>query len=327
MNTMTGASYLTGERMTVSFRTLPLAGLLITLLGAFSAAADPELVQFETEDGVLINARYFAPQTDLRTAVVYVHQPGRSSADWEYIAAKLADLGVAGLAPDLRGHGESCATAGGEEIDRELFDADDFNDMVLDVSAAVTYLRDDRAMGTSGIQVVGADVGGSAALLYSIEDPDIDALALLSPGLMYDGVDAVGQVSAYGQRPLLMVVSVEDGYSVKSADVLGREAKGFFHLETYYGVGHGTKMLNREPQLEPLITSWVLGTFETPDGASLAERKLLQQQDRRADDASLEELAAEERARAEQDRDQVEADEEGQEAADADDEERPRRWD
>jgi dienelactone hydrolase len=313
--------------MTVSFRTLPLAGLLMSLALAVTAGAEPEIVQFETEDGVVINARFFAPEANLRTAVIYVHQPGRSSADWEYIGAKLAEIGVAGLAPDLRGHGESCATAGGEEINRELFGADDFNDMVLDVSAAVDYLRDERALGTSGIQVVGADVGGSAALLYSVEDPDIEALALLSPGLMYDGVDAVGQVSAYGQRPLLMVVSVEDGYSVKSADVLGREATGFFHLETYYGVGHGTKMLNREPKLEPLITSWVLGTFETPGGASLAERKLLEQQDRRAGDDMLDELAAEERARAEQDRDQVDANEDSEQSAETDEEDRPRRWD
>jgi len=309
---------------------LRFCALLACLLGAIlqiaPAAADLELVQYETEDGVVLQARFFRPQEELRTAVVYLHQPGRSSADWEYLGGKLAEMGVAGIAPDLRGHGASITTAGGEPIDREIFVEDDFRNMALDVAASVAYLRDERALGDRGVQLVGADVGGSAALMCSVEDTAIESLAILSPGLMYDGVDIVGQVAAYGQRPLLMVVSIEDAYAAKSADVLRREAKGFFHLETYYGVGHGTKMLNREPGLEPLLTSWLLGTFMTPEGISLAERTLLLSQDRSEGTASLDELAAEERARAERDLETAEGEETSQKAVE-DAEDKPRRWD
>lgn len=301
-------------------------GLLLVALQAGPAAADADLVQYETEDGIVLQARFFRPQGELRTAAILLHQPGRSSADWEYLGARLAEMGIASLAPDLRGHGASIATAGGEPIDREIFVTDDFRNMALDVAASVAYLRDERALGERGVQLVGADVGGSAALMWSVEDPAIDSLALLSPGLMYDGVDIVGQVAAYGQRPLLMVVSVEDAYSAKSADVLRREAKGFFHLETYYGVGHGTKMLNREPGLEPLLISWLLGTFQTPEGLSLAERDRLISQDRGTEAAGLDELAAEERARAERDQENAEGGETNQQAAE-EEEEKPRRWD
>ena len=217
-------------------------------------------------------------------------------------------------------------TSGGDPIDRELFGPDDYIAMTLDVAAAVAYLRDDRAMADHGLHLVGADVGASAALLYSVEDPEIHSLAMLSPGLMYDHVDTVGQVAAYGQRPLLMVVSVEDGYAVKSADVLGREAKGIYHLEMYYGVGHGTKMLNREPGLEPLLTGWLMGTFETADGVSLAEQRALVMQDKGSGEGDLERIAAEERARAERDQAAEEAGEQSQRAAE-EAEQPKKRWD
>ena len=312
--------------MAESFRLMSLLGLLVSFAVASAAFADTEIVQFETEDGVVVNARYYAPEGETRGGVVYLHQPGRSGADWEYVAGKLAELGLAGLAPDLRGHGESLSTSGGDPIDRELFGPDDFNAMTLDVAAAVSYLRDERVMAADGLHIVGADVGASAALLYSVEDPAVQSLAMLSPGLMYDHVDTVGQVAAYGPRPLLMVVSVEDGYAVKSADVLGREAKGIYHLQLYYGVGHGTKMLNREPGLEPLLTGWLMGTFETADGVSLAERRALVMQDKTGNEDDLEQLAAEERARADRDQAAEEVGEQSQRAAE-DAEQPQKRWD
>ena len=311
--------------MADSSRWMPVAGLIVSIVVAAPAVAGSEIVHFETEDGVLVNARYFAPHGEPRGAVVYLHQPGRTGSDWEYVGGKLAELGLAGLAPDLRGHGDSVTTVGGDPIDRELFGPDDFNAMTLDVAAAVSYMRDERAMADGGMHLVGADVGASAALMYSVEDPAVASLAMLSPGLMYDHVDTVGSVAAYGQRPLLMVVSVEDGYAVKSADVLGREAKGIYHLEMYYGVGHGTKMLNREPGLEPLLTAWLMGTFETADGVSLAERRALVMQDKGTTE-SLDELAAEERARAERDQEATEDGEQSQQAAE-DAAQPQRRWD
>ncbi len=260
--------------MGIPVRALPALGLLLSTLLATTALARPEHVQYETDDGVVVHATYYPATGAARGAAVYLHQPGRTRGDWDYIASKLAEKGVTGLAPDLRGHGDSIQNASGGEVDRELFVDADYLALVRDVGAAVTYLRDERAA-ADGIQLVGADVGGSAALLYAVEDPAVSTLTLLSPGLMYDGVDTVGQVTAYGKRPLLLVVSVEDSYSAKSTEVLANEALGVSHLQLYYGVGHGTKMLNREPDLEQLLAAWLMGTFKTEGGATLAETQLM----------------------------------------------------
>lgn len=305
----------------------PAIGLWFTVWAALPAWAAPETVQFETEDGVVIHATYHPAEGELKGAAVYLHQPGRSRNDWDYLAAKLAERGVAGLAPDLRGHGESILNASGGDVDRDLFTEADFLKMVHDVAASVLYLRDERAVGEEGIQLVGADVGGSAALLYAVEDPEIVTLALLSPGLMYDGVDTVGQVEAYGKRPLLLVVSVEDSYASRSADVLAREARGISHLQIYYGVGHGTKMLNRAPDLEQLLASWLIGTYQTQDGGTLAETMLkIGSLDKSGGvDDNLDEEA---RARAEADlKKQEQSDGKAREVEAEDKEDPPQRWD
>ena len=124
--------------MGITLPTQPLVGLSLALLTVLPALAAPEQVQFETEDGVVIHARYHAPSGESKGATVYLHQPGRSGADWDYFAAKLAEKGIAGLAPDLRGHGGSVHTASGGDVDRELFVEADFQKMALDVAASVS---------------------------------------------------------------------------------------------------------------------------------------------------------------------------------------------
>ena len=315
--------------MSLPIRTLHISALALCLFAATTALAEAEMVKMETEDGIILNARYYAPIGDLQGAVVYLHQPGRTSNDWDYLATKLAEKGIAGVAPDLRGHGESVQTKDGAEVDREMFESEDFYAMEWDVAAAVVFLRKSKKVGNKGVQLVGADVGGSAALLYAIHDEEIGTLALLSPGLMYDSVDTVGKVSAFGARPLLMVVSVEDGYSVKSTDVLAREARGPFHQQTYYGVGHGTKMLNREPELEQLLSAWLMGTFKTSAGLTLTETLKLNAQDKSTgmDDQSGA-MAEEQRARAQRERENEESDEKSNKDSQVDGaDDTPTRWD
>jgi len=293
---------------------------------ALCATAAPKDVHYETEDGVKVRARYHAAEGKTRSAVVLLHQPGRSSEDWDYIAGKLFEKGVASIAPDLRGHGESVATTEGEELDRELFEPEDYAAMTYDVAAAVDYVRAKAGNGAE-VQLVGADVGGSAALLYAVDDPEVSTLTLLSPGLMYDGVDTVDKVDAYGRRPLLIVVSMEDSYSAKSADVLKKEARGVVHMQPYYGRGHGTKMINREPDLEPLLISWLLGTFKTDEGITLAEKMELQAQDKGHGLTALDEMAEEQRKRAEQAlKAEQDSEKEGGEAVEGSDDQ-PKRWD
>ncbi|MBJ93283.1 MAG: hypothetical protein CMP23_02275 [Rickettsiales bacterium] len=295
-------------------------GLQSTLMGLgalFSvalASTEPvdsgpgEVVSFETSDGVKLDARLFQPSSanGTRGGIVFVHEPFRSKRDWSYMAERLSRKGFFTLTFDLRGHGVSLVR-GDEELDREIFMEADWADTKLDLQAAFAFLMDRSQLPAEQLHVAGSDLGGSLALQHAVKNSPVASVAMLSPGLGYDGLNVLG-LGKQLQRPLLLVFSTEDGYSRKSAQVIASEAAGPVHVEMYYGVGHGAKMLSREPLLESLLLSWFLGTVFDSEGRRLedagkpeigeksidssldteAEKKRLEQQRREAEKADEE---------------------------------------
>ena len=229
-------------------------------------------VTYTTSDGVEIHGLLFAPEegADVLGGIVFVHEPMRTARDWTYMAGKMAGHGFWGLTFDLRGHGASLMQ-GDEELDRELFGVEEFAEMEADVAGAIAHLRTLPGVAEDRVFLAGSDLGGSLSILAGIADPGVASVAMLSPGLGYDGVNMVGKVAAFGKRNVLLVYSAEDSYSAKSTQVFEREARGGVHVEMYYGVGHGMKMLSREPKLESLMLGWFLGTVLTSEGRTLAE--------------------------------------------------------
>jgi len=281
-----------------------------------------EAVTFETSDGVLLHGRVFSPakRVKVQGAIVFLHEPFRSSRDWLYMADRLARKGFHGLTFDLRGHGQSLMR-GDEELDREIFMEADWADLRLDLAAAVDFLKERTGVSVEQFHLAGADLGGSLALQHAVKREAVASVALLSPGLGYDGLNILGLGKDW-KGPLLLVLSIEDGYSRKSAQVLAEEAADprMVHVEIYYGVGHGAKMLTREPGIESLLIRWFLGTLlvnreERPAEALLkpasSEKNAAGDIDKEAEKKRL----AEQRKAAETS---------GEEAVEEDDE--PKRW-
>lgn len=260
-------------------RTILSLVLLLVVSVAGSAAARTEgqppaphaitgdAVTFQSSDGVTLHGNLFKAEGDPRGAILFVHEPSRSQRDWAYMAQKMSRRGFTSLTFDLRGHGDSLMK-GDEELDRENFMPEDFLAMGLDVEAGMTVLGEHS--GEVATHLIGADLGSSLALLQGVKAEHVQSVAMISPGLGYDDLNIVGRAASFN-RPLLLVYSVEDSYSRKSAEVLAKEARGPTHTEVYYGVGHGTKMLSREPALEVFLQSWFLGTIITPQGRALAD--------------------------------------------------------
>jgi pimeloyl-ACP methyl ester carboxylesterase len=243
---------------------------------ASSNAADqdgPQVVKMTTSDGVTLVGDLFRPEAthdQQRGGILFLHEPNRSRRDWAYMAQKMARKGFTSLSVDLRGHGQSLVK-GAEELDREIFMDEDYASMSEDLRAAVDFLRTQPGVTERGVQLVGSDLGGSLALMHGVADVGVTSLALLSPGLGYDGLNTMGAAGRFGDRPLMMVFSVEDQYSKKSTEVLAKERSGPTHVEILYGVGHGTKMLSRDPDLEVLVMRWLLGRIFGEDGRAPGE--------------------------------------------------------
>lgn len=117
-------------------------------------------------------------------AVVLAHGFTGSSASPAVvrICRQLAELGIAVLSPDFRGHGRSGGTTTAGELE------------TLDVAAAVGWLRD---AGYTRVAALGFSMGGSAVLRYAgLPGGEADAIvSVSSPGMWFER----------GTRPMRLV--------------------------------------------------------------------------------------------------------------------------
>ena len=130
-------------------------------------AAAQERVSFPTQDGGVVYADLYG---EGGRGVVLAHGGQFDKASWEKQARALAKAGFRVLAIDFRGHGQS--RGGGQA-------KSPYNDLDLDVLAAVRYLR---KTGANAVSVVGASMGGGAAADAAVkaEPGEIDRLVLLA---------------------------------------------------------------------------------------------------------------------------------------------------
>jgi pimeloyl-ACP methyl ester carboxylesterase len=143
-----------------------------------------EHVSFSTEDGWIIHGDLYGTGD---RAVVLAHGGRFEKGSWEKQALVLVKAGFRALAIDLRGFGLSKE---GPQSARSDFGSP------LDVLAAVRYLRE---KGAKNVSVVGASMGGDAALDAVAAAPgEIDRLVLLASG-------AYGQPEKWKGRKLFIV--------------------------------------------------------------------------------------------------------------------------
>jgi pimeloyl-ACP methyl ester carboxylesterase len=205
-------------------------------------------VALRTEDGVTIAATFYDASPRPAPAVVFVHMLTRSRRDWEPVARRLADEGVAALVIDLRGHGDSSGLP------------TDYASMPLDLRAARRYLEARADVLHDRIGLAGASIGANLAALHAASDATVRSIALLSPSLDYRGLRIEAAMKQYGDRPALIVASRDDPYAHRSARALSRTGPGREVL-TLDSAGHGTTMLGRDGSLGALLVDWFRRTL------------------------------------------------------------------
>lgn len=235
-----------------------------------STPAVGKSVQLKTADGVTIVGSWSAPKDASQPSLILLHMLTRQRHDWDGPTTELQKSGYGVLSIDLRGHGVS-VMRNGQVISFKQFSAADFNNMVLDVAAAVDFVKSQEGVNRDAVALVGASIGANVALSYAASHPDIKAVVLLSPGLDYRGVKTEGAMKKYGGRPVLFMASSEDGYAADSAKKLatiggksGKQSTGKQKSLMLRGVGHGTDMLMSRPSLLGEITAFLQGVFAAP---------------------------------------------------------------
>lgn len=217
-----------------------------------------ERVTFTTSDNVTIVGSFTDAGTD-RVALL-LHMLPATKESWHAFAESLRSQGVSALAIDLRGHGESSQQAG-SRLDFIQFTDAEHQASAKDVDAALGWLTQ-RGFAKQKIAIVGASIGANLMLQTLGYDAELRVGVALSPGASYRGIEPAPFVSAYApEQQVLFVASRDDVSSAIATEAFAKQTTAGHELILLEHAGHGTAMLDAEPDLQSRILTWLSTTL------------------------------------------------------------------
>jgi dienelactone hydrolase len=244
-----------------------LAVVLALVTGAASIQAQTtRTVRLTTADDVGVIATYYPSDRERAPAVLLLHALNRDRSEWKEFAALVQRNGMAALAIDFRGHGESTrklTAAGPVELKLQDFTGRDLQNMLLDVEAAVDWLQEQSEIDKKHIALIGASFGANIALRYAALNEDLAGVALLSPGINYRGIRTDDVIRQLGAMPLRVFVSRNDAFAFESSKHLIeiRKESGVSttdkELTICTGDLHGAAILAGVKNLPQMLVSWL----------------------------------------------------------------------
>lgn len=222
---------------------LPLPGLrfasaLLLACAALLAACrpqteeDPEPVPvagasmeaIRTDDGLSLDARLF--EADAERIVILLHMFPADQTAWYPFARDLQERGTSALTLDFRGYGASEGEQDPGEIDH-------------DVRAAIAFAHE---RGYDRIVLIGASMGGTAAIVVASEQP-VEGVAVLSAPSRMRGLDA-DRTIALVTCPLTLIAAEGDLTAMHALEGFEKRAElGADASLVLPGVAHGTDLL------------------------------------------------------------------------------------
>jgi len=222
-------------------------------------APSAEVVSFETDDGVLLEADLHTTGVAGSPAVVLLHMipPGNDRSNYPVaFREQLNEAGFTVLNVDRRGAG------GSQGVASEAYDGPNGK---LDAAAAVTALAAlDCAPDLSRLAIIGASNGTTTALDYAVyasgesDTPDPSALVFLTGGNYTENQHTLSDVlDAVASTPILFVFPADE--SAWSQGYAGA-SPSWKHSE-YEPSGHGTHLFDSAPESMTDVTQWLSSTL------------------------------------------------------------------
>lgn len=200
-------------------------------------------VTFQISEEISLYGDFYPEDSNKGIILIHMYEENRTS--WNFLIHELRNQSYNILTLDLRGHGES-------KLNRELTQ-NDFNSMSSDLSHALDYLIERKI---NEISLMGASLGANVGLNFILDEPKVHRLALLSPGVEYQGINVLESAKHY-DRPLLILSSIEDEYSWNSSNQIFNLSPSRVRLEPYEGNIHGIYILKQIPKSKELLFKWL----------------------------------------------------------------------
>jgi pimeloyl-ACP methyl ester carboxylesterase len=183
---------------------------------------------------VELAGRLFGDPGTAATGVVFAHMLPADQTSWYEFAKRTSDQGYLALTFDFRGYcpgGDGGCSQGERNVSADP----------TDLTAAVAYLRS-RGAGT--IVLVGASMGGTAALLVAQGEGSIAAVVTLSAPQTIEGLVAGPDVLAQVTSAKLFVAGSGDGEAALAAQAFSDQSPAPKRLEVVASDDHGTDLLD-----------------------------------------------------------------------------------
>lgn len=216
-------------------------------------------VNIKTSDNVNIVGDYYQPSGEIKGWVLYLHMMPATKESYSNLATRLQRVGYAGLAIDLRGHGESDDGPDGYKS----FSEKEHQNSIEDVISSIEFLKDNGAT-EDKISIVGASIGANLAIQYGSQDNDIEKIVALSPGINYYGIMAIDLVKKFNNTQSLFMAGSKDDPNVPgdASQILSIESsypyRDSVQTEIYERGGHGTDIMGSQQDLEDKVVAFIV---------------------------------------------------------------------
>lgn len=219
-------------------------------------AASIENIMLKTSDGIELSANFRPAAEGSNTKVpafICIPMLSRTKSDYDSFSELLSEVGIASLAIDLRGHGES--TMGGK-IRFRSFNEKQWNECMKDVNAAIGWLKNRPEIDQRYVGLIGASIGANFALKAGNRD-DIRLVIALSPGLDYRGVKIEEDAVKIGAKAVYIICTDGDATAKEAADKLSQIMNPATEVRIIENDKlHGTEMF-RIPFFQEGLIRWI----------------------------------------------------------------------
>lgn len=188
--------------------------------------------------------------------VILLHQQNESSESWKTFREELLQTGFAVFAMDLRGHGLSTFDLKSQRVRaKNTFILGEQLKYPNDIAFLVDKLVEVHGskFDTTRFAVVGADIGGSAGLVFAQSDQRVKFICLISPGMEYQGLRIMPVLREFDKRPILLMSSDKDVYSMGSIDLITDLLPHRLEVFIVESMFHGNRLVNTSIPLRSRI--------------------------------------------------------------------------